>query len=115
MKSQRLAFENFNTTFVTHGIDVITDPEQGDGKAVYIFAINHVPHESLPKTCSQIEVFHHVIGSPSIRHIRSIWHPLIRAPNDVYASGPTSVYATNDHRYTDGRMRALEGVYCVAT
>ncbi|KAK0652822.1 hypothetical protein B0T16DRAFT_106001 [Cercophora newfieldiana] len=111
MKSQRLSFENFDTTFVTHGIDVIPDPEQNDGKAVYIFAINHVPDETLPKARSQIEVFHHVIGSPSIRHIRSVWHPLLRTPNDVYASSPTSVYATNDHHYTDGMLRLIEDVY----
>src|SRR3954451_6277908 len=111
MKSQRLSFENFDTTYVTHGIDVIPDPEQGDDKAVYIFAVNHVPDVTLPKARSQIEVFHHVIGSPSIRHIRSVWHPLLRTPNDVYASSPTSVYATNDHRYTEGLLRTIEDVY----
>ncbi|KAK4446853.1 hypothetical protein QBC34DRAFT_382927 [Podospora aff. communis PSN243] len=109
MKSQRLAFENFDTTFVTHGIDVIADPEQEN--AVYIFAINHLPDGTLPKARSQIEVFHHVLGSPSIRHIRSVWHPLIRTPNDVYASSPTSVYATNDHRYREGLLRTVEDVY----
>jgi hypothetical protein len=90
---------------------VIADPEQEDGNAVYIFAINHLPDGMHPKARSQIEVFHHVLGSPSIRHIRSVWHPLIRTPNDVYASSPTSVYATNDHRYREGLLRTIEDMY----
>ncbi|KAK0619382.1 hypothetical protein B0T14DRAFT_432014 [Immersiella caudata] len=112
MKSQRLTFENFDSTFVTHGIDVIADPEQGDdGKAVFIFAINHLPDGTHPNARSQIEVFHHAIGSSTIRHIRSVWHPLIRTPNDLYASSPTSVYVTNDHWYREGLLRGIEDAF----
>ncbi|KAK0636405.1 hypothetical protein B0T17DRAFT_613140 [Bombardia bombarda] len=121
MQSRRLAFENFEGPFVTHGIDVISDRDRPDGEAVYIFAVNHVPNPDLPpsesvqgwpKARSQIEIFHHVIGSPSIQHLRSVWHPLIRTPNDLFAVSPTSFYVTNDHHYTDhGIMRSLEDLY----
>ncbi|KAK3936640.1 hypothetical protein QBC46DRAFT_452578 [Diplogelasinospora grovesii] len=122
-KSRRLVFENFEDPFSTHGIDVIPDRERPDGEAVYIFAVNHTPNPERPpdnvvgkkgewrKARSQIEVFHHVIGSPSIRHIRSIWHPLIRTPNDIFASTATSIFVTNDHHYTEGLMRAVEDMY----
>ncbi|KAK5656871.1 hypothetical protein OQA88_4420 [Cercophora sp. LCS_1] len=108
MKSERLTFENFDSTFVTHGIDVIPDLERAD-EAVYIIAINHVPDPKLPRARSQLEIFHHVLGSSFVRHIRSVWHPLIRTPNDVFASSPTSIYVSNDHYYRDhGIMRTLE-------
>ncbi|KAK4669591.1 uncharacterized protein QC763_204350 [Podospora pseudopauciseta] len=118
LESRRLKFENFDGAFITHGIDVIDDPELPTGQAVYIFAINHLPDPTPTaegeeaKARSQIELFHHKIGTNTIRHIRSVWHPLIRTPNDVYATSPTSVYATNDHYYTGHSiMRMLEDVY----
>ncbi|KAK4181534.1 hypothetical protein QBC36DRAFT_84372 [Triangularia setosa] len=118
LESRRLKFENFDGAFITHGIDVIDDPELPPGQAVYIFAVNHLPDPTPTpegeeaKARSQIELFHHTIGTNSIKHIRSIWHPLIRTPNDVYASSPTSVYLTNDHFYTGHSvMRMLEDVY----
>ncbi|KAK1756966.1 hypothetical protein QBC47DRAFT_173876 [Echria macrotheca] len=111
MRSERLEFEDFDGPFITHGIDVIPDPER-ENDAVYIFAVNHVADPVLPKARSQIEVFHHVVGSPSVKHIRSVWHPLIRTPNDIFANSPTSIYVTNDHWYRDhGIMRALEDLY----
>ncbi|KAK3297160.1 uncharacterized protein B0H64DRAFT_119439 [Chaetomium fimeti] len=117
MKSQRLKFENFDGPFVTHGIDVIPDQERPDGEAVYIFAINHVPEsqpsgEKGPHARSQLELFHHVIGSSAAKHIRSIWHPLIKTPNDVFAQSVTSIYVTNDHKHRHhGFMRTIEDVY----
>mgnify|MGYP002718703634 FL=1 len=118
MKSTRLAFENFQGPFVTHGIDVIEDPEQSD--AVYIYAVNHMPNpahfeagepKDIPKAQSQIELFHHTINSKSIRHVRSISHPLIKTPNDIYAISPVSFYVTNDHFYREGPMRLIEDVW----
>lgn len=126
MKSRRLKFEGFDDTFVTHGIDVITDPDSDS--AVYIFAINHVPNPefvklkreatdkdgmayNVKKSNSRVEVFHHVLGSSSVRHIRTIQDPLIRTPNDIFAVSPTSFYVTNDHYYTEGHMRMLEDLY----
>ena len=118
MKSTRLAFENFQGTFVTHGIDVIGDPERKD--AVYIYAVNHLPNpayfeagepKDVPKAQSQVELFHHVLNSDSVRHVRSINHPLIKTPNDIYAVSPVSFYVTNDHFYREGPMRLLEAVW----
>ncbi|KAJ6111639.1 hypothetical protein N7523_007700 [Penicillium sp. IBT 18751x] len=118
MKSSRLEFENFDGPFVTHGIDVIADPKQAD--AVYIFAVNHLPNpdhglaagaDDIPQARSQIELFHHVLESKTVQHVRSIWHPLIETPNDVYADSPNSVYVTNDHFYRDGHMRLIEDLW----
>ncbi|KAJ4424443.1 hypothetical protein N0V82_000965 [Gnomoniopsis sp. IMI 355080] len=124
-ESKRLAFEDFDGPFITHGIDVISDPAL-ENEAVYILAINHVPNEvvfprdgtkpetvhgSTPKPASRIEVFHHKLGSSTIKHVRSISHPLIKTPNDVYAVSPTEVYVTNDHYYFEGHWRTVEDVW----
>jgi hypothetical protein len=122
MKSTRLAFEDFQGPFITHGIDVIEDPEQPN--AVYIFAVNHIPNpayvratepKDINKASSQIELFHHVLESGSVRHVRSIHHPLIKTPNDVFAASPVSFYVTNDHFYREGPMRLIEDVWRSAT
>lgn len=116
MKSTRLEFENFSGPFVTHGIDLTRDPARKD--AVYIFAVNHIPNpdfymgssngEDVPKARSQIELLHHILGSNTVRHVRSIYHPLIKTPNDIYAESPTSFYVTNDHFYREGLKRQVE-------
>ncbi|KAK3351267.1 hypothetical protein B0H65DRAFT_506700 [Neurospora tetraspora] len=123
-KSRRLTVDNFDGPFSTHGIEVLTDPKQPN--AVYIYAVNHLPNPEpviaihpppadVPKARSQIEVFHHVIGTSTATHLRSIWHPLIRTPNDLIATSPTSLYVTNDHFYRDhGVMRFLEDMYANA-
>ncbi|KAM5344488.1 hypothetical protein ACJ41O_013024 [Fusarium nematophilum] len=124
--SKRLAFENFDGPFVTHGIDVISD--QDNSKGIYILAINHPPHpayhqhlsegkpaktfsQDVPKGRSQIEIFYHLLGTSTIKHIRSVRHPDIKTPNDVLAISPTAFYVTNDHYYTEGYLRQLEDVY----
>lgn len=128
MKSRRLGFENFDNTFVTHGIDVITDPDSKDNSAVYIFAINHVPNPEylklkqaseydkrtafdVKKSNSRVEIFHHVLGSSSVRHVRTVQDPLITTPNDIFAVSPVSFYVTNDHYYPEGHMRTVEDLY----
>ncbi|KAJ5377830.1 uncharacterized protein N7496_005239 [Penicillium cataractarum] len=115
-KSTRLAFENFNGPFVTHGIDVIEDPQDSD--AVYIFAVNHLPNPDFtpdspnnPAARSQIELFHHILHSTTVQHVRSIRHPLIQTPNDIYAASPTSFYVTNDHFYRSGLLRFIEDIW----
>ncbi|KAK6005815.1 hypothetical protein QM012_007457 [Aureobasidium pullulans] len=116
MKSIRLSFLNFDKTFVTHGIDVIADPQAKD--AVYIFAVNHYPNpefvstrrEHIVKSNSRIELFRHVIGSSTLKHVRTISHKLIETPNDIYAVSPNGFYVTNDHRHREGLMRELEMV-----
>lgn len=119
MKSTRLVFQNFEGSFVTHGLDVITDPARDD--AVYIFAVNHLPNPEylevkhpaadIPKARSQIELFHHVLQSNSVHHVRSIRHPLVYTPNDIYAISPDSFYVTNDHYYREGSGRLVEDIW----
>ncbi|KAL2268917.1 hypothetical protein VTJ83DRAFT_3763 [Remersonia thermophila] len=119
--SQRLQLEGFKGAFVTHGIDVIADPDAADGKAVYIIAINHLPEtqpggKKGPRARSQLEIFRHVLGSSSAQHLRSVWHPLVRTPNDVFARSPSSIYVSNDHRHRDhGLMRTIEDLYYGST
>ncbi|KAH0282205.1 calcium-dependent phosphotriesterase, partial [Aureobasidium sp. EXF-3399] len=116
MKSIRLSFQNFESTFVTHGIDVIADPTAKN--AVYIFAINHHPNpeyvasrrEHITKSHSRIELFRHVIGSSTAKHIRTVSHASIETPNDIHAVSPTEFYVTNDHFYREGLMRELEAI-----
>uniref|UniRef100_A0A8H7N506 Serum paraoxonase/arylesterase family protein n=1 Tax=Bionectria ochroleuca TaxID=29856 RepID=A0A8H7N506_BIOOC len=121
-KSKRLVLQNFEGSFTTHGIDIIADPEKNG--VVYIFAVNHAPHpeyvlsvknrtplpEGSPKARSQIEVFHHALGSSTAKWIRSIRHPLIKTPNDIFGHTPTSIYITNDHHYTEGLLRQVEAI-----
>ncbi|CZR47794.1 uncharacterized protein FPRO_13461 [Fusarium proliferatum ET1] len=122
-KSKRLEFEGFQGPFITHGIDVIDDPKDKNG--VYIFAVNHLPNPEYlqhivdgkkeafggNKAASQIEIFHHRVGSSSVKYVRSISHPLIQTPNDIVALSPTSFYVTNDHQYREGLMRQVEDMY----
>lgn len=108
-----------NIPFVTHGIDIIADPS--NPSAIYIHAVNHLPNplhynpaphvnSSTPHAASQIEVFHHEINSKTVRYIRSINHPLLYTPNDVFSLGPGELLVTNDHYYRDGHMRGLEEI-----
>ncbi|CEJ83938.1 hypothetical protein VHEMI03306 [[Torrubiella] hemipterigena] len=123
MKSKPLNLVDFSGPFISHGIDVLEDPQQPLGKAVYLFAVNHKPDAAhwgpngspeANKSRSVIEVFHHVIGSNTAEHLRTIWHPLIRTPNDIHALSPTSFLITNDHYHREGPKRALEDLYFYA-
>lgn len=93
---------------------------------MYILAVNHVPNQAVyprdgstpesdpgtaPKAASRIEVFHHTIGGGSVKHIRTIAHPLIKTPNDIFAVSQTELYVTNDHYYYDGQMRQIEDLW----
>ncbi|MCJ1401531.1 hypothetical protein MMC11_004746 [Xylographa trunciseda] len=113
----RLTLPNFPGPFVTHGIDIYSPPD--DPTSVYIFAVNHLPNplylssptsRSIPAARSRIELFHHTLGSPSATHLRSIYHPLIRTPNDIYAINSTSILVTNDHYYRSGLLRTYEEI-----
>ncbi|RCI12336.1 hypothetical protein L249_1108 [Ophiocordyceps polyrhachis-furcata BCC 54312] len=119
LESTTLRFENFDGAFVTHGIDVLDDPQSQDGNDVYIFAVNHKVNPehyvknnaSAPESHSVVEIFHHGIGSNSVRHVRSVWHPLIRTPNDILAVSTSSFFVTNDHQYRKGYMRNVEDTW----
>ncbi|MCJ1453878.1 hypothetical protein MMC28_004227 [Mycoblastus sanguinarius] len=113
-KAKRLTLTNFSGAFITHGID-IWSPEN-DPDSVYIFAVNHLPNPAyllsnatgIPKARSQIELFHHTIGSSEAKYLRSIWNPQIRTPNDIYAINEHAIYFTNDHYYREGAIRTFE-------
>jgi hypothetical protein len=134
--STRLTLEDFEGPFITHGIDLVADPQ--DENSVYIHAINHLPNPDYNssgssssdsgsvsgstsdykgnKARSQIEVFHHTLHpkSPSsvARHVRSIRHPLIRTPNDIYSIAPGELLVTNDHKHREhGLRRTLEDIW----
>ncbi|KAM3473562.1 hypothetical protein MY8738_008324 [Beauveria namnaoensis] len=119
MKAKRLRFEGFSGPFVTHGIDIIDDPQAKLGEAIFVFAVNHRPNQAqdslAPKADSVIELFHHTIGADFVRHIRTVKHDLIYTPNDILALSPTSFLTTNDHFYRDGLMRVVEDLYSGAT
>lgn len=57
----------------------------------------------------------HVLGSGTAKYVRTIAHPLIRTPNDVYAVSAREVFVTNDHHYREGHLRAVEDVWPGAT
>ncbi|KAB8349580.1 hypothetical protein FH972_023604 [Carpinus fangiana] len=117
-KATDLKLEGFSGPFVTHGFDIYSTPT--DPTTVHVFAVNHLPNPDhyYPKPGekpsrfpgrSQIEIFRHKVGSSTAQWVRSIRHPLIRTPNDIYATSESSFYVTNDHFYRDGFMRIVEG------
>jgi hypothetical protein len=112
--STRLTLPDFPHPFITHGFDIYTFPD--DPTSIYIFAANHLPNpdyvndKNAPKARSQIEIFHHTLNTTIATHIRSIHHPLIRTPNDIYATSDHSFYVTNDHYYRDGPLKLFEDI-----
>jgi hypothetical protein len=112
-----LTLEGFSGPMVTHGIDIVSDTN--DPNKLYILVINELSNPKYfvsPGTVNttekkwrvQIEVFTHILGSTAATWQRSIRHPLIDLPNDIYAISPTSFYTTNDHYYGEGAMRHIE-------
>ena len=115
--SKKLRLKDFSGPFITHGIDVLSVPD--DPTTVYIFAVNHLPnplHYDAPsveaaspnKARSQVELFRHEIGSDTADFVRSIIHPDIRTPNDIVATATDSFYVTNDHYYREKPLRDVE-------
>ncbi|KAK6074968.1 serum paraoxonase arylesterase family protein [Seiridium cupressi] len=118
LTATRLKLVNFKGPWNTHGIDIWSPPK--DPTSVYIVGVNHLPNpeyyntspppkdSKIPQARSRLELFHHKIGSSDLIHVRSIWHPLIRTPNDVLFRSLNEIYVTNDHLHRDGIMRMLE-------
>ena len=111
--------KDFEGSFTTHGIDIWSSKE--DPNVVFIYAVNHVPNLEYyekkaagtltaedNKARSRIEIFKHTIGSSEADHVQTISHPLIRTPNDILATSPTTFYVTNDHYYREGAARGFE-------
>ncbi|ROV93890.1 hypothetical protein VPNG_09503 [Cytospora leucostoma] len=120
LATKRLALLNFEGPFNTHGIDIY--PED-DPTSIFIVAVNHLPNpdyysrptsaqkdSDIPRARSRLEIFHHKIGTSEAIHIRSIWHPLIRTPNDVLFNSLDEIYITNDHFHREGLLRLVEEV-----
>ena len=111
----RLSLEGLAGPFITHGFDIAPTPSNDE--QIYFVAVNHLPnplysltpqHDDIPRARSQIEIFSYTIGDTSAHHLRSVVHPLIRTPNDIFAISPTSFYITNDHRAREGFGRMIE-------
>jgi hypothetical protein len=130
MQSRRLNLIGYDGPFVTHGIDIVSAPRSELGEeAVYILAVNHVPHSEYAKAHAlgaadqrglkpadpRIETFYHVLGTDSASHLRTTRHPLIKTPNDIFAVNSTFFYVTNDHHHESGTMRMVEDVFSQAT
>jgi hypothetical protein len=98
--------------FVTHGIDIWYD--HSEPNLVYLHAVNHVPvyidNIAQPYSDSRIEVFLIDLGAEKkvAKHLRSLNHPLVRTPNDIYSIGPFDLLVTNDHVNTHGHLRLAE-------
>jgi len=99
-------------SFVTHGIDIWYD--HSEPNLVYLHAVNHVPvsvdNIAQPYSDSRIEVFLIDLSAEKkvAKHLRSLNHPLIRTPNDIYSLGPYDLLVTNDHVNTHGHLRLAE-------
>lgn len=48
------------------------------------------------------------MGDDHAECVRSIRHPLVRTPNDIFAINSHEFLVTNDHHYREGRMRLVE-------
>lgn len=123
LATTRLTLRNFEGPFNTHGIDIYPQ-EEDDPACIWIVAVNHLPNpdyysratsaqnssKNIPRARSRLEIFHHKIGTSEATHIRSIWHPLIRTPNDVLFHSLDEIYVTNDHFHREGLLRMVEEV-----
>jgi hypothetical protein len=116
-ESTVLKLNGHTTGMVTHGIDLFNDPI--DPSILWIFVINHLPEPdrwfrkpalSDAFETAQIDVFKHDLNTDEADYIRSVRHPLIKTPNDLLATSPTSFYVSNDHNHLSGALRIWEDV-----
>jgi hypothetical protein len=56
---------------------------------------------------STIEIFEHKRGSKKLEFVKTIWSEAVPAPNNVAASGDGSVFVTNDHDNSAGRVHTF--------
>ncbi|KAF7299393.1 Serum paraoxonase/arylesterase 2 [Mycena indigotica] len=79
----------------THGMDVVP---AGDGKRLFIYAVNHRKGKQGDGADSTIEVLSLALGETKLNHLRTVRHPIVLTPNDVVGSDDgKSVFFTNDH------------------
>jgi hypothetical protein len=115
---ERLEIKGMDWPFVTHGIDIWSDPTTPN--EVYLHAVNHIPiiKDGLPQphSDSRIEVFRiNLLSEKKIaQHVQTLKHPLVYTPNDIYSLGPFDVLVTNDHVNTRGLLRTAEDLLTFA-
>lgn len=104
-----------NGPFVTHGIDIWYD--HSEPNLVYLHAVNHIPvlvdKIAQPYSDSRIEVFQIDLSAEKkvAKHLKSLNHPLVEMPNDIYSLGPFDLLVTNDHVNTRGHSRLVEDLF----
>lgn len=118
MTATTLTLKGFDLPMVTHGIDILNDPE--DTSLLWIYVVSHLPNPErwdvkprrtdLPPEQAHIEIFTHRLGTDEAQHVRSVHHPGITMPNDIVAISPSSFYVTNDHIHHEGLKRAWEDI-----
>ena len=84
--------------FLPHGLDLW----RGADGVRRLFVVSH------PSTGEEIVEMFDVGEDGLLTHTDSISFDAMYSPNDVVAAGPRSFYATNDRRYEDGLMSAME-------
>ncbi len=80
--------------FRPHGFSLYDGPE---GKR--LFVINH--RADGRQAIELFDLTYTEDGTPSLRHVETITHPLIVSPNDLVAVGPRSFYVGNDFTTAD--------------
>ncbi|CAG8611029.1 498_t:CDS:2 [Paraglomus brasilianum] len=80
-----------------HGLGIYDDPN--DPQNPTLFFVNH------KRSGSVIEIFEHRIGTDELKHVETVKHELIHAPNDVAPISKNEFYVTNDIIYKNEFMR----------
>ncbi|KAG8989683.1 hypothetical protein FRB94_004156 [Tulasnella sp. JGI-2019a] len=106
-----------------HGIEVWQDPS--DPAALTLFLVSHRPPTDRASSQavgadSVIEIFRTRAGDNELRWVRTVKHDLLKTPNSIAATGPTSFYVSNDHAHKFHWTRAInhyvtmrsEIIYC---
>ncbi|EXJ54482.1 hypothetical protein A1O7_09822 [Cladophialophora yegresii CBS 114405] len=99
----QLQLKGLEGDFITHGIDILTLPE--DPLQIRIYAVNHA------RSGDSIALFSHQLGTDVVDLVKSVKHPNIKTANGVAAMGPLEFFVTNDHYFAGGLLRVAEEVY----
>jgi arylesterase/paraoxonase len=85
--------------FNPHGLSYWQDP---NSRAVQLFVVNHL------QDGNTIELFEYHPPEYTLKHIKSVQHPLMSSPNDIVAISAHSFYFTNDHYFCQSFLKKLE-------
>uniref|UniRef100_A0A5F8H2N3 Paraoxonase n=1 Tax=Monodelphis domestica TaxID=13616 RepID=A0A5F8H2N3_MONDO len=81
-----------------HRVALVPPPDH----SVYLFVVNH------PPSGTTVELLQFQEAERALLHLKTIRHEQLPNVNDVVAVGPEHFYATNDHYFTEPRLRAWE-------